>query len=60
MATEITIAQMMDRLVAISRANAKNAETILRLAEVLRDHISELENEVEELRRRDAGSVKKR
>ena len=38
---------------------AQNAITILRLAELMRGHVAELESEVEELRRRDAGLVKK-
>ena len=54
MATEITIAQVMDRLTAISRANVKNAETVLKLTGLMRKHIAELEREVEELRRKKA------
>ena len=50
MATEITIAQVMDRLVAISRANAKNAQTVLRLAELMRGHVAALEAENEKLK----------
>ncbi len=34
--TEITLTEAYDRLVAIARANAKNSETLLRLAEALR------------------------
>ncbi len=52
MTTEITIAQVMDRLVAISKANVKNAETVLKLAELMRGHVAEVEREVEELRRK--------
>ena len=50
--TEITLTEAYDRLVAISRANAKNSETLLRLAETLRQHVAELEAENEKLKRR--------
>ncbi len=48
--TEIALTEAYDRLVAIARANAKNSETLLRLAEALRKHVAELEAENEELK----------